>query len=425
MEFLKRHMFSIICIVVAVGGIGLMITSARAMPRVLEKMRTVESIHRNLDNLQKNPVGRGAIDAERRRIKLVNDDREKVLAKAKELYGYEPLVEGALPEGDALERMKFRRAYIREIDRLLASLNFGGTATSADVAAARERIAEEDAERREIGRASELPDALRLDGPTHTLAGVITGTGVRQEPVPRGHIAAAQRTYGYIVHYRDHKPPDRVSSLDVRSVMKDIDAVDAPDGWEVWHAQLGYWIQKDVIDAIVSLNSAAAEEAKQRGQDAWVGIMPVKELISIRLSEGYIPRDGDLFVGGKPGGYGEALPPGTPETVFTHSGQHSNYEVIQFSLKMIMDQRDIPRFIDRMCKESFHTLLRVSYARVEPNRKMQGKIYGAEPTVNVLFDFETIMLGNVFRCLMPPSICEDYEIPCPTPQECRREEDQG
>lgn len=425
MDFLKRHVFSILCIAAALGGIALMFTGARAMPAVLEKMRTVEGIYRNLDNLQAHPVGKDAIEAERKRIKLVNDDLAKVLAKAKDLYGYQPLLEGALPEGDALKRRDFRKIYMREMEKLLASLNFGGTATSADVAAARERIAEEEAERREIGRPDDLPAALRLDGPTHTRAGVITDTGVRQDAMARGSIAAAQRTYGYAVHYRDHKPPDRVSSLDVRTVMRDVDAADAPDGWDVWHAQLGYWIQKDVIKAIVSLNNAAAEEAKQQGQDAWVGIMPVKELISIRLSDGYIPRDGESIVGSKPGGYGEALPPGTPETVFTHSGQHENYEVIQFAVKLIMDERDIPRFIDGMCKESFHTLLRVAYVRVEPNRTMQGKIYGAEPTVNVIFDFETIMLGSVFRCLMPSSVCEDYEIPCPTPQECGRGEDEG
>ena len=131
MEFLKRHVFSIVCIVAAVGGIGLMITGVRAMPSVLEEMRSVESIHRNLDNLQKKPVGKDAIDAERRRIKLVNDDREKVLAKAIDLYGYQPLVEGALPEGDALQRMEFRRVYMREIEKLLTSLNFGGTVTVA------------------------------------------------------------------------------------------------------------------------------------------------------------------------------------------------------------------------------------------------------------------------------------------------------
>ena len=141
--------------------------------------------------------------------------------------------------------------------------------------------------------------------------------------------------------------------------------------------------------------------------------MPVKEVISIRLSDGYIPAMGDAFVGPRPGEYTEALPPGTPETVFTQSGQSDMYDVIQFAVKLIMDQRDIPQFIDRMSKDSLHTLLRVSYKAVPVNRAMMNKIYGSEPAVNVIMDFETIMLGEVFRPLMPPSVCEEYGIPCP------------
>ena len=82
-----------------------------------------------------------------------------------------------------------------------------------------------------------------------------------------------------------------------------------------------------------------------------------------------------------------------------------------------MDQRDIPLLVDRLSNNSFHTLLRVSYQSVPPNRKMEGKIYGAEPVVNVVMDFESIMLGEVFRPLMPTSVCEYYEIPCPPHEE--------
>jgi hypothetical protein len=44
---------------------------------------------------------------------------------------------------------------------------------------------------------------------------------------------------------------------------------------------------------------------------------------------------------------------------------------------------------------------------------MVEKIYGSEPVVNVVLDFEVVMLGEVFRELMPDSVCEDYEIACP------------
>ena len=131
-----------------------------------------------------------------------------------------------------------------------------------------------------------------------------------------------------------------------------------------------------------------------------------------------MPREGDEVFGNQPGGYEAALPPGTPETVFTHSGANESYDVVQFTVKLIADQRRIPSLIDRLCKNSFHTLLRVSYEAVPPNRRMGGKIYGSQPTVNVLLDFETILLGEVFRRLVPPSVIEFYEIQCREADEC-------
>ena len=43
-------------------------------------------------------------------------------------------------------------------------------------------------------------------------------------------------------------------------------------------------------------------------------------------------------------GFAPAVPSGTPETVFTHSGSSNWYEVVQYSVKLVMDQRDIPKF---------------------------------------------------------------------------------
>ena len=88
-----------------------------------------------------------------------------------------------------------------------------------------------------------------------------------------------------------------------------------------------------------------------------------------------------------------------------------------------MDQRDIPKLVDRICRNSFHTLLRVAYVAVPPNRDMKNKVYGSEPTINVVMDFEFVMLGKVFRDFIPTMVCEDFSIPCPPREET--EEDDG
>lgn len=414
MDFLRRHAFFMVCAAAGAVGIALMVTGARAMPKVLEEMKKAETIYRNVNSLQTRPVNRTDIDAAKRRIDLVERDRDAVLAKAEGLYGYEQLVPDALPDGDSDKRREFRVKYRAGMDELLTLLNYGAPATSTDLSDWQERIEEERTARKEYGLDPGAPlPVSAAAGPPLSPAGVLTAFGAQENPAARAHMAAAQRIYCYANHFDQLRPLQKSPGMDFWPEMKDTRTVDAPDPWDVWHAQLGYWIHKDVIEAIAALNNQAAETARKQDEAPWVGIMPVKELISIRISDGFIPRGGDQVFGPQPGGFEAALPPGTPETVFTHSTSTGLFDVIQFSVKLIMDQRDILRLVDRMCKDSFHTLLRVSYVAVPPNRKAVGKIYGSEPTVNVLLDFETILLGELFRPLFPPSVCEFYEITCP------------
>ncbi|UCC29566.1 MAG: hypothetical protein JSU86_15345, partial [Phycisphaerales bacterium] len=134
MDFLRRHAFFLVCGVVALAGIALIVTGARATPRVLEELKKAEATHRTLGNLESRPVNMVNINAARQRIELVLDDRDKVLGKVKELYGYEPLVPGALPDGDALKRNDFKSKYAAEMEKLLASLKYGCPASPSEVA---------------------------------------------------------------------------------------------------------------------------------------------------------------------------------------------------------------------------------------------------------------------------------------------------
>ncbi len=415
MDFLQRHLFFIVCGVGAVAGIALGLTGLRAMPQVLEEMHKAESLYRNLDGLQSRPVNKARIDAESERIDKLKKDRDKVFAQAGELYQYDPLVADVLPEGIPLKRIDFREEYARAMEKLLASLDYGDPAGADEVAMWREKIEDEMALEKETGldRGAAEP-APQSKGPPRTPAGVLTRTGALEDPVARAHMAAAQRIYCYAVRFDDERPPNRIASLEFDPIMMGAGTADAPELDDVWRAQVGYWIQKDVVDAIVTINTEAAERARSDGEDPWVGIMPVKEVISIRVAPEFVPPEGEgeLYAVAEPGGYEAALPPGTAQSVFTGTGSAQFFEVVQYTVKLIMGQRDIPRLIDRLSKNSLHTLLRVSYEAVSPNRNMVGKIYGSEPTVNVVMDFETIMLGEVFRRLMPCSVRDYYEIPC-------------
>ncbi|MCH7592260.1 MAG: hypothetical protein IH989_05730 [Planctomycetes bacterium] len=408
MDFLRRHMFFIICGVVAASGLALGGLGLQGMPKVREEIKNVGRLYNELNSLSSSPVNLARIEAENDRIDKIKDDREKVFDKARSLYGYDRLVESVFPNGENADRIRFRRVYTQAMDDLFNMLQSGSPATRMEIKNWNDTIADERAEMIANG---EDPD--ETTEPEKTPAGVLTLSGAKRNAEARANLAAAQRMRCYAVHFADEKPSMRNSSLEFSDAMKGTGAGDELYLDEVWWAQVGYWIQKDVIEAITAINDEAAVEASKAGIESSVNVMPVKDVISIRLSDGYIPRDGEEYFGDSPGGYAPARPVGTPETVFTHSGSTDWYEVVQFTIKLVMDQRDIPRLVNRLSKDRFHVLLRVAYKVVPPNRRMIGKIYGAEPVVNVVLDFETTMLGEEFRKWMPQDTCEMFEIDCP------------
>lgn len=404
MDFLKRHLFLILCGVGAAAGIALGVTGMQAMPKVRAELETAAGVYKQLEGVK--AINEKSIEAEDTRIEAILDDYKKIVARAEKLYEYPPLVEGAFPDGPPEKLVEFRGKYNEVMKELYASLQCGSLATSTQIEQAKDRIENERAAEKQFG--ADPADA----GPTHTPADVLTRAGVRQDANARASIAAAQGTLCYAVNFGDDKPPDRVASLEFNSAMRDTASLDAPDIEACWKAQIGYWIQKDVVEAINALNQEAAEAMKAAEQSRWIGVMPVKEVISVRTSA-YVPLQDELYKGADPTGFTAALPPGTAESVFTGTTPTDAYDVIQFTLKLVMDHRDIPLLIERLSNESPHTLVRVSYKAVPVNKNFTGRIYGSEPAVTVILDFETVMLGEIFRPQMPDAVCEKYEIKCP------------
>jgi len=406
MDFLKRNLYWFICGFVAFGGAALGYTGWRGMPEVKKAMEDAASTYRNLDSLQSSPVNQDSIDAEQARIDQIQSDFQKVLQAAEKLTDYEPLVPEAFPDGPPLKRVEFRNKYSKAMEALFKKLNAGTLPTLQDIN--KLKVVREN----ELAEARDKGSARRRTGGGRTEANVLTAEGIRSDPIARAAVAKALSFYLYAVHYNNAKPPERVASLEFHKVMRDLGTIDAPPAFDVWRAQLTYWIQRDVVNAIVELNDEAGVEAKKAHLPRWVGTMAVKELTSVRVSE-YVPAEGELTALAPPGGSTEALPPGTGESVFTGDRSGENFEVLQFSVKLVMDQRDIGRLIDKICRNRFHTLVRAAYTAVPVNREFKGKIYGSEPAVSVVLDFETIMLGEVFRPMIPAETCELYEINCP------------
>lgn len=422
MDFLRRNLFMILTAVASLTGIALAAKGLSAMPQVVEELEKGKKLYDDLAKLKNRPVNPRRIEIERSRIDATRRDRESVFTDAKALTDYQLLVPDAFPNGDDNDLREFQKQYGLAMDKLFEPLIAGQPATSADIDVMRDKIVDEQYRTREKGLDSEETAAAAVaKGPPRTPAGVLTASGARNDPAARAHIAAARKIHCYTTTYRTSNQLKTTASLDFHVGLIDTGTVDAPFPEDAWAAQVGYWIQKDVIDAIVEVNEEAAQQAKDRGEERWVGMMPVKEIVSLRVSENYVlPDDDTEYDGATAEGFSAALPPGTATKVYTLRASRDTYEVMQFSVKLVMDQRDIFRLIQELTTNSFHTLLRIGYSSLPPNRSMQGKIYGSEPTVLVVMDFETIMLGEVFRPLMPPVVCEmlqesAYGLTCPEP----------
>jgi hypothetical protein len=452
MGFLRHHAAFIICAVAAAGGIALGALGLKGMPQVTTEMEDRAKVYQELQSLASNPVNQERIDVEQKRINEIKADVDRVMARAAEVDHYEQLVEGFFPDMPYDKEDDFQDRYRQELRKLRDMLNPypKGHDSWVPPSPAGEDDFEfwsdwivkerEEATREFRGLDGSAGVAPILDlGPAYSDGMVLTKDGARVDNVARAHMARAQSIYCYLTDFEDadERSKEFTSSLEVQPTVLPAKTVDRPFPESLWRAQLGLWIQGDVVQAIARLNNEAAEQYRKSLEDTegrrtppWVGIMPVKEVVSIRLSNDYVTSESEPAIGYE-ASVGEkefatpALPGGSWETVFTGTVGTEWYDVMQFSVKLVMDQRDILKLVDEITRNRFHTLLRVSYEAVPVNRRMRGKIYGDDPTVLVIMDFETIMLADPYRCWMPPSVRDALGVECPREPEAETEEEPG
>jgi len=418
-DFLKRHLFLILCGLFGAGGIVLAVTGISAMPEVVKELENAKTLASNVERAAINPVNIRIIEDKRRRVERVLEDSRNVFEDARALWQPEPLVEDVFPRGDNNARFAFVRAYETKMKELEEEeLRATQPPDRQEIERRQRQIEDERAREVPIGVD---PSTVRDDsdeGPPVTEAGVLTEVGVRDDPEARESIFKAQNAWCYITPFdipeQQQQTQGLTPSLYFNPNMKVSENLIPPYLDYIWWAQIEYWIQKSAIDAIKAVNQEAAEELSETGRQKWVATMPVKDIISIRFFSQYVLEDDAEFVGAMPDDFKEALPPGAMSTVFTTRASNRAYDVVQWTIKLVMDQRDINAFLAKMAEGNFHVPLRVAYAALQPNRMMKGKIYGSEPTVIAVIDFETIMLGEVFRPLMPDLVCDNYaHIDCP------------
>jgi hypothetical protein len=181
----------------------------------------------------------------------------------------------------------------------------------------------------------------------------------------------------------------------------------SPAPEEMWYAQVGLWVQEDVVKAIAELNKEAADQV--RDADPCVEHVPVKRLVLMRVL-GYERGDELGFLQ-----FGAAGTAQIANELYGASltGRQCNeqFDVVRFMVSVVIDQREVLQLIDRISRVNFYQCLSVSYEAVDREQETsEGYFYGTAPVVEATLGFEGYMSREVYGELMPAEVRRELGI---------------
>jgi hypothetical protein len=170
----------------------------------------------------------------------------------------------------------------------------------------------------------------------------------------------------------------------------------APDTLEIYSAQLSYWIQSDVVQAIKEINANA-----KNVQDA-----PVKHLVRIRTkpygqAAPYFITQPDLTAAAP----ADAAMPKVPQVSLTGRVSNQLYDVFHFEVEADVEADKLPDFLRGLSKNRFITPLFVDVkAKDNAQALAEGHVYGNKPVLNVRAECEILYLRAWNQALMPAAL---------------------
>jgi hypothetical protein len=353
------------------------------------------------------------------------------------------LMDGVFPkEEKTATPYEFKQKYAKTMDVLYAKLNAGTLPTEVEIQEEAENVADlllleaeqkAEEEEDEAGRAPRAAAVGPLTAPrTNPMVGggggrMMPPGGGRMMPEGGGRLMPG-RMGGFVgpggmgagrmsqisVARSDEPKYDAVYRARVskaKSILCYYDATsfhvspiayqeDAPTPEDMWEAQVGLWIQEDVVKAIAKLNQEAAERVTEG--EACVEQVPVKRLVALRVLGYDVPKLGRLTF---PAAGGDVQLSGVGGPSLTGRKCNDQYDVVRFVVRVVIDQRDVLQLIDRISRVNFYQCLGVDYEAVDRDAAInQGYFYGTDPVVTATLEFEGYMAREVYEELMPPVI---------------------
>jgi hypothetical protein len=448
MEFVKTHLLLLLCGVVGVAAIVFCVLGMTSDAVVEEMKKEISDTGAaNIRNLRGQAQNEATIASKKRQGELFEAEYRETVEAAKRVNERKVLMPGVFPEAEkAATPFEFKQEYANTMRVLYTQIEGGTLPTEAEIQEEVQnvedlRLLEEEQRAEEegdegnrtpsatptraggLGRGLAPPTGRGLVPPTGRGLAPPTGRGM---PIGRGMAmapGATGRGGPALTSIRTsdepkYNPVYRARVAKAKSILCYYDetsfhhspleyAQDAPTPEEMWFAQVGLWVQEDVVEAIGELNQEAADQVTET--DPCVADVPVKRLVYVRVLGYELPK------GETPGDQRILFPMsdtgGMPSTVggpsLTGRTCDEQFDVVRFVVSVVIDQRDLPKLIDRISRVNFYQCLNARYEMVDHESEIaQGYFYGTDPVVRATFEFEGYMAREVYQPLMPAKVRE-------------------
>lgn len=397
--------FVVFAVVLAMGMSSTAVTAA--MNKRLQELQASQ-----IASLRSSPKNPEIIEKEKERGKRYEQEYNETVAKAVAINERKPILESVFPEPkDMVSRFEFRQAYRKAREALPQRFNGGTLPTLADIQEEAQSIQDllaqlaEKQEETKTEPSAAVPAVPGRPQPPKVPVGTTppVGRGGRVSVTDPGRVGvnvpANDPKFNPEFRARVNKARNircyysEEASFPPSPILTD---PNAPSAADMWTAQVAHWIYEDVAKAIERVNNEAAEKVKDG--DVCVEHVPIKHLVTTKVI-GYVRPEGKFvaFDGANTMGLTPSL---------TGRVCDEQFDVLRFSVQLVIDQRDVLKFADAMCRQNFYRCLVMDYEQVPEALRQAGYMYGSAPCVLATYDFEGYMARSIFEKYMPKEIVD-------------------
>ena len=414
MEIVKKNVVSIVCGVIAVLAVASFFYPTPAIQASAKKkldqqaetytqLTTLQGKPRHWPNVTQDPnatpqdlkefPGPKVIESGLAQVKQVQDQSLALKDRAIKMNEHKLLVPDSLPNPS--NSYDFQKAYVlryqfdenpNSFQKMLNSV----TPPTED----------------EIGReAQRREDKIKADAPKKADGSFFDETQVNQQIADMKAKLAEQMRQAAAHQHKLYMAPEALPKHP--ALAGEAGAIKAPEPEDVWYAQMGLWIQEDVIKSVAALNAQSKDMENS----------PVKQIVQIMAA----PPDKSMYVlsttaaagADSSGGATSPIPansdadPLPKDYATSPTGRVCNgvFDVAHFKVVLNVQAADIDRVISELEHDKFLTVFQASVQAINSVAKRQeGYYFGSHPIVTLSLDCEELFMRDWSRKLMPQTV---------------------